>query len=264
MGKKTDEIRRRIKIAEEKKGRRLFRKEREVIEKAVIKEFRRKNAIKAVLVALGITTIGAAGKHALLPEGNNNKIEKQETLKRENNEFIKGLQSHGIKIDTEKFTKELQNEEIIFDILKEYNEKYGTELNKEDISYIKSKPQFLGIDENGTYIQDYKENTPVKEYEEEEEKIGNIYIMINNKDNKIISSLGEVSSEITNIDTKIVMDRNGTEYLESDKKINIIEGKDEQTKQKIYEALEQEYEKEYKKQIQENYEEIQDDIKEER
>lgn len=249
MSKKTNEIRRRIQIAEEKKGRELTEEERKRIEKKVILKYRRENFIRGAFLAVGIT-IGAGG-HALLTDGNNaskdanNKqatemqIDNQE---KNNNSFKEDLKYNTNTISTkENEDSEIDYDKIISEVLDEYNEKYDTELSQEDISYMRSRPQFLGIS-NGTYIQDYKQNTPVDEYLTN--RIDYIYIMINNKDNTIISSLGKVQGKIENVDTKVAMNRERKEYFESDKKIDLTENKNEKQIEQIYDTLKNEYENE--------------------
>lgn len=252
MSKKTNEIRKRIQIAEEKKGRKLTEKERQRIEKKVILKYRRENFIRGAFLAVGIT-IGAGG-HALLTDGNNaNKDEnnKQATEmqidnqeKNNNNNSFK----EDLKYNTNTITPEenennaIDYDKIISEVLDEYNEKYNTKLSVEDISYIKSNPQFLGISDDGTYIQDYKQNTPTEEYVYD--NIKDIYVMIDNKDKTIITSLGEVDGKIENIDTKVVMDSKRNEYFESDKKIDLTENKDEEQIKQTYDAIQNEYEKE--------------------
>lgn len=250
MSKKTNEIRKRIQIAEEKKGRELTEKERQRIEKKVILKYRRENFIRGAFLAVGIT-IGAGG-HALLTDGSNTSKEtnnKQATemqidnQEKNNNSFKEDLKYNtNTIIPEENENSEIDYDEIISEILDEYNEKYNTELSSEDISYIKSNPQFLGISNDGTYIQDYKQNTPTEEYISD--NIKDIYIMINNKDNTIITSLGKVKGKIENIDTKVVMDSERDEYFESDKKINLTENKNEEQIEQIYDTLKNEYENE--------------------
>lgn len=250
MSKKTNEIRKRIQIAEEKIGRELTKTEKQKIEKKVILKYRRENFIRGAFLAIGIT-IGAGG-HALLTDGNNASRDansKQATeMQIDNQEKNNNSFKEDLKYDTnaivpeENENNEIDYDEIISEIIEEYNKKYNTELSSEDISYIKSNPQFLGISDDGTYIQDYKQNTPTEEYIYD--NIKDIYVMINNKDNKIITSLGKVKGKIENIDTKVVMDSERNEYFESDKKIDLTENKKEEEIEQIYDTLENEYENE--------------------
>ena len=110
-------------------------------------------------------------------------------------------------------------------------------MSASDIAYIQSNPQFLAIDDNGTYIQDYKQSQDYSQYITS--GIKNVYVFINKNDNTIISSIGKVSNDIQNVDTKIVMGTEKKEYVESDKKIDITEGKNKEEKEEIYEAMQQ-------------------------
>lgn len=142
--------------------------------------------------------------------------------------------------------------QILEDIANEYNEKYGTKLSPTDITYIKSNPQFLAIDNKGEYIQDYKETQKYDSYIQD--KIKNIYVFVNKKDNTIISSIGKVKDEVQNIDTKIVMDSQRKEYISNSEKIDITQGKTNEEIDEIYNAMEiKQQEKEKNKETQIKY-----------
>ena len=130
------------------------------------------------------------------------------------------------------------------------NEEYDTKLSAADITYIKSNPQFLAIDNNGEYIQDYKQTQKYGSYIQD--KIKNIYVFINKEDNTIISSIGKVADKVQNIDTKIVMDSQRKEYISNNEKIDITQGKTSEEIEEIYNAMEikqQEKEKNNENQI---------------
>lgn len=278
MGKKTNEIRMRITKAEEKKGEPLTKQERRNIEAKVQRKYRRQNIIRGAFLALGIGA-GATGTY-LLTEGKAPKDveitqdENETDIKIKENEENKEL-NISVNKDREVFINEIkvnipeekqnieetpkiqntqepkqtqkpeeQNSKVIQEILDEYNEKYNTDLEESDISYLKSTPNFLGIDANGKYIQDYKENTEIKDYILGEYGIGPIYIILNNKEEKIIASMGEIEKELVDVDTKIVMSEEGKEYIASENKINLTENKDQETKESIYKALESKCDKE--------------------
>lgn len=245
MSKKTNEIRKRIKTAEEKKGGKLTKKEIQKIERKVILKYRRKNFIRGAFLALSIT-IGAGG-HALLTSGDkiqDNSSKQKTEIQLDNENETNNVFKNELKVDVNTISQEgkVNYEETLKQIIEEYNEKYSTDLSSEDINYIKSNPQFLGISDNGTYIQNYKQNTPVEKYISD--GINDIYIMINNKNNTIITSLGEVDGKIQNIDTKVVMDSNRNEYFESDKKIDLTDNKKQEQIEEIYDTLRNEYKKE--------------------
>lgn len=232
MSSKTKEIRKRIQIAEEKKGRELTKTEKQKIEKKVIKKYRRENLIRGAFLAIGIT-IGAGG-YALLTEGNN---KPQENPQQTETTIDNTEKKQSTEKDFKENIKAITYSQITEEIAKEYNEKYNTSLSASDISYIQSNPQFLAIDDNGTYIQDYKQSQDYSQYITS--GIKNVYVFINKNDNTIISSIGKVSNDIQNVDTKIVMGTEKKEYVESDKKIDITEGKNKEEKEEIYEAMQQ-------------------------
>lgn len=234
MNSKTKEIRKRIQIAEEKKGRKLTKTEKQKIEKKVIKKHRRENFIRGAFLAVGIT-IGTGG-HALLTAGNN-KVQENTTQTETTINDTEKQQSTEKERNFKEDVKVVTYNQITEEIAKEYNEKYNTNLSASDIKYIQSNPEFLFVDDKGTYIQDYKQSENYSKYIDS--GIDDIYVFINKNDNTIISSVGKVSKDIQNINTKIVMGTDGKEYVESDKKIDITEGKDKEKKEKVYEAMQQ-------------------------
>ena len=237
MSSKTKEIRKRIQIAEEKKGRELTKTEIQRIEKKVIKKYRRENFIRGAFLAMGIT-IGAGG-HALLTAGNEkvqeNKTQTETTI--DNTEKQQSTKNETKEKNFKEDIKAVTYSQITEEIAKEYNEKYNTNLSASDIAYIQSNPNFLAIDDNGTYIQDYKESENYNQYITS--GINDVYVFINKNDDTIISSIGKVSNDIQNVDTKIVMGTGRKEYVESDKKIDITQGKNKEEKEKIYKAMQQ-------------------------
>ena len=73
MSKKTEEIRKRVKLREEKLGRKLKKNERRKIEKSVISKYRRQNFRRAILLAFGIGA--GAGAIKLIDAGNYTGVE---------------------------------------------------------------------------------------------------------------------------------------------------------------------------------------------
>lgn len=274
MGKKTEEIRRRIQLAEEKKGDKLTKKEKQRIEKKVLLKYRKQNFIKAAFLSIGIV-IGAGG-HAALTSGNsqnkNTDIEQETTIEQETNteqetsieqeteeqnESGKNTFKESLTVDTpinteqetqkqtnnENKTNEIDFDTMIYQMTLEYNKKYNTYLSTGDIKYIKSNPQYLKISDDGTFVFDYKGMSKYKGIING--NIGDIYILINGKDNTIISSLGKVNDEVTNIDTKFVMNSNRKEYYSSDKKIDLTENKKKEEIEGMYKAFEREFERKF-------------------
>ncbi len=221
----------------------LTEKQRKRITEKIVKQEKRKRNIKAVLVSLGILTGGVV---LLNPA---NEPETKPTIETTVDEAKTTSDAK------EEFTQSMKVKtynQILEDIANEYNEKYGTKLSPTDITYIKSNPQFLAIDNNGEYVQDYKETQKYDSYIQD--KIKNIYVFVNKKDNTIISSIGKVEDEVQNIDTKIVMDSQKKEYISNSKKIDITQGKTNEEIDEIYNAMEiKQQEKEKNKETQIKY-----------
>lgn len=242
----------------EKKEKILDRKLTEKEYKRIIKKHNRMYNIKrikylaaAVVAVLGISKIE---KNALTSRNDqNNRTEIASELLEETPTFkdeIKVDLSQENNQKTKDYSQVINYDQLYVDAINQYNQKYGTDLEEKDIELIKSSTtQYLGIDENGTYIQDYNQNTPVVEYIRngvDKNNIGNIYIMLNKKDNSIIGSLGKVNYEIVNIDTKIIMNYDRKEYVESDKKIDLTKTVNDEDGRKLqlrYEAFEKQFEK---------------------
>ena len=241
-----------IREKEEEEGRKLNRKEKDKIVK--------RNGLKvsgkiAGIALMGALAIGGAAKAVkTLTAGNQTRIE-NENKKAQNTES-QNKEENIIKTDKKQESKSEQTPEekrksfmkensavtynnVIENMVKQYNEQYGTNLSANDITYIKSHPQFLAMDNNGNYIQDYRQSEQYQNYLTDLNKNNvDIYTFINKKDDKIVASVGKIYNKIENVDTKVVMNAQGKEYTESDKKLNIIDGKDREETQKIFDALE--------------------------
>lgn len=142
MSKKTNEIRKRIQIAEEKRGRALTKKERQKIEKNVISKYRRENFIRGAFLALGLT-IGAGG-HALLSSGNNKVEEDNEKIVVDAKKSDKDIEINNMNNDRELFVNgikvNLEETETQYEkIIRKEAEKEIESLEKDDIlNYIKN------------------------------------------------------------------------------------------------------------------------------
>ena len=153
--------------------------------------------IRGLFLALGIGigATGATAVHTMLPDGNNKPIEAEteiDTTQADGDSFKSSLAVDSqpqLKTENEEI-EELDYEQILSEIINEYNEKYDTNLTKNDLLYIKSNPQFLGIDENGEYVQDYKEKTEVESYLTD--GIKDVYIIINNQYQTVIKSINYI------------------------------------------------------------------------
>lgn len=265
----SEEIRRRIKAKEKREGRPLSKQERRKIEKNVIRKHRKENIIRALFLSLGIaagaTTIKALDRGRTISSNQPNQeqtIEQDSTMA---NQAIEqdNTQTKGKTYDDFKDSLHVNSNNTINynqveqEIINEFNQTNNDNLTKDDVAYLLSKPQFIGIDENNQYIQDYKEETKVSQYKTS--GIGNIYVAIDRRDNSVIYSVGKIDNKVANVDTKVVMknDSNGQriEYFKSNKAINPTLNKDEKSINNIYETMEYEFDKQ-QKQMQERNDEI--------
>lgn len=220
--------------------------------KLYIKEFFKslKFRMIALLAALGVTVGGGAlllgDKEYNQNEGNNRlevstDIDKQiPKVKQFSNEIKVNIPKEIGYEDTKQIITE-SADRVLLQIALKYNERYETDLTPDDLSLIESKPQFLGVIGDNTYVQDYKSTSPVDYHISDNWKdktsIDKIYIIINSRTNEIIASIGRVNYKVTNIDTKIVMNDKRKEYLEAEDKIDITEGKTDEEKEQIYNSL---------------------------
>lgn len=225
------------KIKKEENGEELTREERKSIIKKEKTKCRRKATWIAITAALGITA-GAKGVKLLeAPKENNIKVEEQKNTEDKRKNFYEKN-----KVEVTPSVESKKDEIGVEDILKEYD--YNIE--KEDIGYIKSRPQFMTIDLNSKYVADYKEKTKASDYITEQNRIDNMYSIINKKDNTIITTLGIIDEKYVNIDTKQVK-VSSKEYLQGKKVIDISKdkkGKDKTQEElkKLYNNIQNEYE----------------------
>ena len=276
----SEEIRRRIKSKEKREGRPLSKQERRKIEKNVIRKHRKENIIRALFLSLGI--VAGATTTKALDRGrtiSSNQPKQEQTIEQDSTMANQAIEQDSTMTNqtTEQYntqTKErtyddfkdslhvnsndtINYNQVEQEIINEFNQINNDNLTKDDVAYLLSKPQFIGIDENNQYIQDYKEETKVSQYKTS--GIGNIYVAIDRRDNSVIYSVGKIDNKVANVDTKVVMknDSNGQriEYFKSNKAINPTLNKDEKSINNIYETMEYEFDKQ-QKQMQERNDEI--------
>ncbi len=210
-------VRRDIEKKEEKLGRKFTKEEKKEFRQKDIKKLRRKYAVIGILAAIGIGSTVTAIKLLDAPKENNiTKIEQSQN-KSKGEQFRQSVQH-----EVEPFViKENQNEKNITEqITQRYNDTYNEDLSEEDIGYIQSKPQFFKIDESDNYVFDYRENVEAKDYKDNDYNRDTLYIIINKKDNEIISAIGEIDNKIVNVQAKQVMIED-KEYLEGKETINL-------------------------------------------
>lgn len=237
-------IRNKLKKQEEKKGDKLTKDEKSKI----IKKEKRKCRVRAGVVAVAAALGFAAGysNTKLLPEGKENKIAIEETAKNDSKtERQSFLENNKVKV-----TPTIDEQEESFK-LKDILEEYNYNIESENIKFIESNPGFLYVDKNNNYIFDYREKTNEDSYitNDKDNQIGNVYTLINKKDNTIFASIGEVNSKIVNINAKqvkTVSDNKEYEYLQGKNIINLTkdknnEEKSQETLEKIYSSIQKEH-----------------------
>lgn len=225
------------KIKKEENGKELTREERKSIIKKEKRKCRRKATWIAITAALGITA-GAKGVKLLeAPKENNIKVEEQKNTEDKRKNFYEKN-----KVEVTPSVESKKDEIGVEDILKEYD--YNIE--KEDIGYIKSRPQFMTIDLNSKYVADYKEKTKAKDYITEQERIDNMYSIVDKKNSVIIATIGNIDDKYVNISAK-QLKTDDKEYLQSENTIDFSKNKDGKDKtqnqlKKIYETIQNQYE----------------------
>jgi hypothetical protein len=240
--KAEKELKKAIKEKEERVNRRLTREEVKSLRKRVLKRVERRQQINIrmtglIVVLTGITmgTIFGGEPKTLEPAKTTKQVEttvdnEETSIEEEKTTEEETTFKDSIKVtDSGNSIKNTQiNSEVeIMHCLLKYNEKYGTDLTPDDLSYMISEPVSLGVREDGSYVYDCTRNTEVASYiiDGHDVGIGQIYIIINNKENKIIASVGSVGNKAVDIDTKMVIKGKNKEVVgESDKKINLLEG----------------------------------------
>ena len=261
------ELKKVLKIIKEKlkdKDKKLTPKEKRLLIRSGIK-----NLIRILLVSAGIalTAIGISEVKQLdsgeKSKDDNKKIEsttgkeisEDETKDIENetgykivedNTETRGKFVNGLKVDVQPETlPEPEFDTLVQDIVNEYNEIYNETLNNEDVGFYENRTQVLSIDDNGNYYIDTENlnNIDKKIYNNKENKIENTYMVIDRRNNTVISSLGKVNNEYVNIEAKNLETFNGTEYRESENNIDLTKLKDKEELSKTYTALKKEVEK---------------------
>ena len=261
------ELKKVLKIIKEKlkdKDKKLTPKEKRLLIRSGIK-----NLIRILLVSAGIalTAIGISEVKQLdsgeKSKDDNKKIEsttgkeisEDETKDIENetgykivedNTETRGKFVNVLKVDVQPETlPEPEFDTLVQDIVNEYNEIYNETLNNEDVGFYENRTQVLSIDDNGNYYIDTENlnNIDKKIYNNKENKIENTYMVIDRRNNTVISSLGKVNNEYVNIEAKNLETFNGTEYRESENNIDLKKLKDKEELSKTYTALKKEVEK---------------------
>ncbi len=224
------------KIKKEENGEELTKEERKSIIKREKRKCRRKATWIAITAALGITAGVKGAKLLDAPKENNVKVETQNN----NDTREKFIDQNKVDVTYNITPKEEKIEAK--DILAEY----GYNIKEDKIGCIKSKPQFITINKNQEYVDDYKEKTEASDYITDSNRIEDMYTLINRDDNTVITTLGRIDEKYVNIDAKQVM-VNGKEYFQGENVVDITKNKQGNEKnqedlEKIYEALNKKYE----------------------
>lgn len=231
---------------------RLTTKQRRKIEARVVKKHKRRVRITAILAALGISVGGVAIKRLTEGEKGRPIPTSQEEIPEEQ------ISEPESEKEASSFRDELKTttyNDVLSKVAQEYNLEYGENVSANNISYVKSKPQFLAIDENGNYISDYKENRKYPEYvvqgsgfDKGTADIGANYVFIDNTSDRIIGAIGKVNDKVYNIKTTAVKTYDGKEYTGEYyttktgalalKEANVLNGIKDKEKEEMYEAIE--------------------------
>lgn len=252
-------VRKNIREEEEKIGRKLTRQEKHKFIQNNKRQIKR-NFIKGSII-IGLASFGITlGAKAMLPEpkDNTSKIEQNEN-KSKAEQFRKGVQYDVEPINIE----EMQDQEDMNkQIASQYNTKYNEDLLEENIGYIKTSPRFLTIDKNGNYSFDSSEKT---EFEESipENKLGDMYVVVNKQNKEIISAVGEAKLDVVNVDVKKIS-VGQTEYTNSSKMIDLTvdengNEKSAEEKDEIYSKVKSAYEERLKEREKQEGQEIGED-----
>lgn len=236
-------IRNNIKKQEEKLGRKLDKQEKRKFIKQDKRRLRRKATYTAVLAALGIS--GAVIGKKALPEGQKQQIVTEQTSNSKetrNNNFKENLKA---EVQPVSLTEKEEDNNITKEIVEKYNQTYSEELTEDDIGYIRSCPQFLGIDKDGNYSFDYYGKTDIVDSVRDND-VGDLYVIVNKQNDEIISAVGQAKFNTVNVDAKQIK-VGEKEYKKSDNTINLVVDekgteKSEEEQDKIYFSVKNAYE----------------------
>lgn len=227
---------------EKELGRKLDKKERHEFIKKDQKELRRKmrwGVFVVGLAAVGITV----GAKKMLPEPKDNPKAYEQSIDDNQSKSKEEEYRESIKHNVE--SVDINNKENIGkEIAEKYNAEYNADLSEKDIGYIKITPEFLRVDINGNYSLGKKDpyNFDLVVYDE---YIGDVYAIVDKREQKIISSVGveynsSIPDRIINIDVQETS-AGDKRYVKSDKTINLIENNKEKENKEIYERIKKAY-----------------------
>mgnify|MGYP000123137103 CR=1 FL=1 len=229
-------IRNKIKKEEEIKGRKLEKEERSKLIKKEKRKCRVRATYTALIAAIGITAGATTIKYLEAPKDNKTKVEAQTKTDDKRKDFLEKTKADVI-ITIAPEEEKLEAKDILAE--------HGYNIDDDKIGCIKSKPQFITINENQEYVDDYKENTEASDYITDNKRIEDMYTLINRDDNTIITTLGRIDDKYVNIDAKQVM-VNGKEYFQGENVVDVTKDdqgneKSQDELKKVYEGLENKY-----------------------
>lgn len=250
MSELSKELRESYKEFTIKKGRQPNIREKKKIKNKVKRIHNRKMFFRGIIIALGLSGLVFAKdklpagdnlvKNAIEMENqdaelnNNDKNDIIETTKEQKEEFLESLKAGAEKdivVKTANYDEnieeeaELTNEDVINEIIKEYNEKNGADIKDYEFSYMKTNTlTYIGIDKDGRYVRDYKEKMPIQEYKMDPYAMNTtIYTMVDLKNGKVIGAIGELDGEIHDVYTNVIKNGKGREFVHADNEINFTE-----------------------------------------
>ena len=221
-----------------------------------MKKWKRQDFIRGIWLALGISVggVSAIGGQKLLEAGKNNSSKQTiedssqmpsqdiniAPLKQQNqtqrDAFMERLSAGEAKNQYQKVdmynspiipkemnkAKEDENQpvtqdEVMNEIIKEYNEINGTNIT--EYSFMKTSPSWLGIKNDGTYVQDYKEQV---DFNTVTYNVGPIYNVVDYERGKIIASIGVADGQIRNIYSNVIMrGKDKKEFIHADNEVDL-------------------------------------------
>ena len=228
--------------------------------KKIIKRI--KNGLVVALTSIGISVVG----HALLTDGNQPKepeskteIENDGDTKSRKETYLQELQDMS-QYDNQKIVQEYSNIPTVDQTFKEYNENLleQAKIEIKDLGIIwqkdfenSEKKLIRETDENGdtSYIENISKKTEdLQEGQKwaEEEKVRDIYVLVDTKHNCPVAGIGVIDDKCYEIEIEKIRGANRIEYIKNDATyVGLPEECDEE---KAYEDFSEYYKKRIKEQ----------------
>ena len=256
-------IRKNVRKQEEIIGRKFTREERNQFIEKNTKSLRTRTAVVAGILGVGLLIGVKATEQKSLPSPKpiptpiateQPKVtDTPEKKKEERNSFKIELQEKAKQEAREQAVNETKNEnEFINELVNEYNSRYDKDIEEQEVGVLKLTPNFIRKDKDTSEYYMGKENSPEDELIDKQGSP--LYVVVNNRDNTIISGVIKENSKVKNVQVKSARDKNNTEYVLSKETLNLTRDengneKSDEEKEQIYNNLE-----EAQKQIEKAYE----------